>query len=340
MNIYDFILNLLKIIWNVFAIIGIGTTIFLLTNIIKAFFTYKDLVRIEKSYSQALKFIREDLGEISYVLNKLPEEIIVERAYKGERTISSRLFTLLKKGRGKLLGKQYMDIIIFSDLSYPEQIAYMIQKVFESIFPYEKVLKAEFRDSIITYYAYKFAVKSKQLITREVIDILERRFQSTKHADLIIKLDSKHLEEKITLNPPPEVRPILDRVIIPILDLKRHEMEKEKDIATIESAKNEMEKILTAIGNGKIALLFIGKKEPSTYLDYVKQKLIWYNGLLVCVRGKYVIIYEKYIRNKLTDIFKETFGIEPETKQFKGKLTVKESEKIYYKYELLISLNN
>jgi len=55
-------------------------------------------------------------------------------------------------------------------------------------------------------------------------------FKNSKYRDVIIRLDSKELEAKITLNPP-KVQPLLGRVIIPILELRNKELEGIADLA-------------------------------------------------------------------------------------------------------------
>ena len=121
--------TIIDILRDLLALIGVGTVIKVVLDLVV---TYYDLKRLESSYSQAIKFVRRELREMGFVLGKLPEEIIVEATYKGEKPVSSRLLALLKKGSRKLLGKRYVSIVIFKELSYPEQLALIIEKVFES----------------------------------------------------------------------------------------------------------------------------------------------------------------------------------------------------------------
>jgi len=325
---------LYDIIQKILAIIGAGTIIRTAINLL---LTYRDLRRIEASYKQAVKFAKKNLEETSYTLNKLPEEIIVETTYKGEKTISHRFLTVFRKFIKRIQRKRCINIIIFSDMSYPEQLAFIIKKTFDTIFPFEKVLEAEFREAILSYYAYKFAVTCGKLVGRDTIKMLEQEFQRNKYKEIIAKLDSKKLEEQITLNPPPEVRPLLDRVIIPILELKSREMEPIHDISTIELTKTKMKRILTALANGLIAVLFIGIKRPEEYINYVKERISEFKGLLACSRGKYTIVYEKFLHNQLIKILKETYpSTELEIEYFEGKLTTEKDKEIYYKHVLFI----
>ena len=167
---------------------------------------------------------------------------------------------------------------------------------------------------------------------------MERRFQETRDEcrEVVLKLDSKELEKQITLNPPPEVRPLLDRVVIPILELKSREMERVNDIVTIELTKAKMRQVLTALAQGKIAVLFIGKKRPDEYLEYVKGRIGEFKGLLVCSRGTYANLYDKLIHSKLIEIIKEKLSPEIEVLTFEGVLTSEESCVMRYKYVLFL----
>ena len=69
-------------------VIGLGAIVKFLYDLAA---DYRNSRRIEKSYSQALKFIRDNLEEVSFVLGKLPDEIVVETASRGGRRISSKL---------------------------------------------------------------------------------------------------------------------------------------------------------------------------------------------------------------------------------------------------------
>ena len=317
------------------GLLGLSTILKFLYDFIT---TYLDLRRIEVSYSQALKFVRENLEEISFVINKLPEEIVVESTYKGTRTVSSRLLAFSKKVVKRLKKKEYRDIIVFSDMSYPEQIAFILKKVFEAILPFERVLSSELRETITSYYAYKFALKCEERVGKEVVSVLEREFQKTKYREIVLKLDSVKLEEKITLNPPPEVKPLLDRVIIPMLELRSREVATLEDVIQVEIGKAEMEKILRAISKGLIGVLFIGKKSPEEYLGYVNERIGSFRGLLVCSRGSYAGVYEKLIHERLVSLINRICGfMEVIEKRFEGEVEAKEPGKsIFHRYVLFI----
>jgi len=333
-DIFSLLSNVWNIIWDILALIGFSTII---KGLIDLVLTYHDLRKLENSYSQAITFIKRNLGEVSYVLSKLPEEIIVEATYKGGKTVSSRLLTALKKSVKKVRGKQYVSVVIFSDMSYPEQLAFIIKKAFDTVFPFEKVLEVEFREAILNYYAYKFAMACEKLVGRDTIEVLERDFQGTKYKDVVVRLDSKELEGRITLNPPPEVRPLLDRVIIPILELKSREMEFVSDLSTVEFVKARMGRILVAIAEGLIAVLFVGKRRPEDYICYVKERIGEFRGLLVCSRGAYTGVYEEFIHGELVRLLEESgnfTGIEIE--RFEGKLAAETGKEVYYRHGIFI----
>lgn len=220
----------------------------------------RELRKIEESYSKARGYIEEKLPDMSFTLNYLPDAIVLEKATKGERGLSSILTTGIKKIIQKIKGRHYYHIIVFDDLSLPQQIAFILKKTFEAIFPFQNVLEIDLRECLVIYYSYKFAKASEKLVGTETIDLLEKELQKNRYKDMIINLDSKELESNITLNPPPEIRPLLDRVIIPILRLKAQKMASITDISMIESTKTKMRNFLDRLSRGLIGVLFIGRK--------------------------------------------------------------------------------
>jgi len=134
------------------------------------------------------------------------------------------------------------------------------------------------------------------------------------------------------LNPPPEVRPILDRVIIPILELRENDLADIEDIATIETAKKEMRDLLEEIVREKIALLFIGRRGVNEYMQYLRERMSDFNGFLICSRGIYELACES-VCNKFEELLKEKCK-DYTREEFSGKLRLNEKE-ISYRYILL-----
>jgi large-conductance mechanosensitive channel len=183
---FDEILNFIKQEFSSVLSLVVGVIIGLIASpIIKTLFkaikylvALKDLGRLEKTYSSVLKYAKKNLKELGLILNKLPEEIVVETTYKDDVALFSRFRAFFKKNIvGKLRGKEILSINIFGNMSYEEQIAFIIQKAFEAIISseYEKVLGVDFRDSLVTYYSYKFAFLSQSLVGKGVTLMLERK---------------------------------------------------------------------------------------------------------------------------------------------------------------------
>jgi len=284
----DWLRAVVEPIWNFLALVGFGTVIYAIFKLLKILSIFKEIGKIEHTYSKARNFIKDRLSDMAFTINYLPSEIIVEKAIKGERVLSSSLRSYLKRTVMQITRKKHVQVVIFGDMTYPEQLAYVIKKTFEAVFPFQKVLDLDLRRSLVTYYSYKFALSSEELVGRETIDLLEDELRKSPYKDMLVKLDSKELEEAITLNPPPEVRPLLDRVIIPILRLKSQELLDVTDASLIVTTKKEMHNLLQKLAERKIAVLFVGQKTPDEYLAYVKEKINWFNGLLICSRGSWI----------------------------------------------------
>lgn len=338
MRTYDMFIYLITILRKILEFVGLVTVIYLLRNFTNFLFKNRDLSRIERTYSESLKYMKRNMPGSYYILSKLPDEIIIETTYRGERIISSRFRTTIKKLFKRIFKKKYIDIIIFSDMSYPEQLAFIIKKTFEMGLRYEKVLEKDFRDSLVAYYSYKFALTSKDIVEKDTLDILESDFQRCQYKEVILNLDSKELEETITLNPPPEVAPLLDRVIIPLLDFKNKEMMSINELSVIESVKIKMRELLTNIGKGNIAILFIGKKMPEEYLSYIKDKIASFKGLLVCSRGTYVSVYREFLHNEIKELLKSVFNTNDIVEEyFEGYIRLEGDDKdVYYKMVLFL----
>lgn len=319
-------LSILHYLRDLLSIVGFCV---LLKEIAKYLLSVQQLRKIEKAYSSSLKFISER-EEMRMALRRIPSEIIVEISKKGERELSPKVRTLFKMGIAKIKRKKSFVITVFQELDIHQQMAFVIREVFKEALSFDKILEIDLRDSLIDYYSYKFGRLSN--IDKKVLEVLERKFQKSKFRELLIKLDSKELEEKITLNPPPEVRPILDRVIIPILELRENDLADIEDIATIETAKKEMRDLLEEIVREKIALLFIGRRGVNEYMQYLRERMSDFNGFLICSRGIYELACES-VCNKFEELLKEKCK-DYTREEFSGKLRLNEKE-ISYRYILL-----
>jgi len=305
---------------------------------IKNWFALRDLKRLEKSYSSVIKFAKRNLLELGFLVNKLPDEIVVEIAYKDDRALFSKFRSYLKKNIiKKIKRKECFNIIVFSDMSYDEQIAFIIQKAFESIisYEYEKVLGIDFRESLVLYYSYKFAFLCEKIVGKKVVHLLERKFNEAKFKDIILKLDSKELEERVTLNPPPEVRPLLDRVIIPIIELKNNEIRNVNDLSAIELTRKKMHDLLNKISEERIGIIFIGIKNPDEYLHYIKERIDEFEGILICTRGKFTNLCEYFIKEIGSILWKELNISRPYVEIFEGDLPSETNKPVHYKYVLI-----
>ncbi len=307
-------------------------------ELIESITHYHHIRRVEKVYSNSLNFIKENLEETSSVFRRLPDKIIVETIYVEGKPVRSLILSFLRKVRIPFRKQRYVKIIIPTNMNYHEQIAYIIKQVFDEVLALDNVLSYELKNSLICYYAYKFAKTSREILDKNVINILEKDFQNSKYRDIIVRLDSKELEKKITLNPPPEVKPLLDRVIIPILELKNRELSKISELARLEEEKSKIEKILKLLGNGFIGILFIGKRNPEEYLSYIDEKIYGFHGLLVCSRGKYTIFFKndfyKILKSKIEKYLGEIIE-----ERFEGYIDIPEHGKIYYLYNLFLEKN-
>ena len=320
------------------AVIGAITTL-LLQGIPSIVSGYNRAHYIEKAYRKSLDFllIEAGIGEEKRVFEKLPREIHVEISYIDKPALGLRVINRIRKFLKTIIGKNFVNIVIFANISYPEQVAFVIEKAVESTLSVDNVLDVELKRALIRYYTYKFVYLCKERFKKDILEIVERRFYEAKDKNLILKLDSKDLEEKITLNPPPEVKPLLDRVIVPMLEIKNSQMMNEKDLALIERVKAEMRKILEIIADEKIAVLFIGRRRPDDYLGYVCAKMRYFSGILVCSRGKYVEAYRKLIHGELIKMLEENGLLEePIEKTFEGELVMEKREKILHCYVLLM----
>jgi len=311
---------------------------FLLRDLISLIRVYRYTRQIESSYSKLAGFVRENYDEPDYILRRLPNRIVIEAVHVEGRLITSSLLSRLKKTLLSLRGERYIGVIIPTNMNYYEQITYILKEALRMILALDRVLGYEFRESLVSYYAYKFAVHAGKTIDRQVVDLLERDFQNSKYRDVIIRLDSKELEAKITLNPPPEVQPLLGRVIIPILELRNKELEGIADLARLEKEKSRIEKILTLISRGEIGVLFIGKKEPGTYASYVVEKIANFKGLLVCSRGMFAKAYKEYYHKVIKAIVEEHLGNVVE-EWFEGYIELPDRGGVFHLYVLLLKEN-
>jgi len=232
------------------------------------------------------------------------------------------------------MGKQPFHVIIFEEMSYPEQLAFIIKEVFRSVLAFDKVLDIDLRETLTNYSAYKFVISSGDVTNKDTNSILERDFQKSKYREVILELDKKELERKICLNPPPEAHSALNNVIIPILELKNNELENVNDINQIESMRVITKKFIIDVSKSRICFLFVGKRRADEYLNYVENNITMYKGILCCARGGQIKVCE-VMQKPIQNIIKKFFGVDKLiVVNFEGYLSDENSQDVYHKYIL------
>jgi len=232
----------------------------------------RELSDLERVYKKTRNFLSKELSESSYVVNKLPESVIVEVTVHNGREVVSKLRSLFKRLTSQFSSilkthstKRQLRIFIVSDMTFEEQIAYIIREAVRSVIDY-KVIDSALRDAILYYLCYKFSSHSENLISRRVVELFEKKLNQCKEKNMVVNLDSIKFSERIVINPPPEKRSILDEFFLPFLEILDLKYAGVRELERTLRVKDMTRKMFEELATGRMKILFIGRKRPEEYV--------------------------------------------------------------------------
>lgn len=255
-------------------------------------FIRREESQIENSYKEIIKKMEKSnlLGFIPY---KIEKSIIIQTednfSYWRRR---------LKEFYYKIRGKDIEIITIFEKEPLKQRI-FIIKEAVKNAFLFSELLDTDLTDTLITYFSYKFSsevLKSE----RKLIMELQKEFEKSSSRNLVIALENKDFSDRIVVNPPPEKKPILTEILLPMIIYKSKEIV-EQNIGFVEKEKwkNLFSKFIKGIYQEKVGILYVGKFEKEWYYLLFKENFIKFSeGLIIASRGGYIEKH-KEVENKI-----------------------------------------
>ena len=149
-------------------------------------------------------------------------------------------------------------------------------------------LDVEFLEGLINYLAYKHAHISGK-VEKRVMNILRDNFEKSKYRDTVINLDSKVFSEKAVLNPPPEQKPLLKSIVLPIVGEKEKEIRRSgMNLTEVEKYKSLFMQIINGLSSKECKILFIGHRRPLDYVNIINENIQEFNSIILSARGAFI----------------------------------------------------
>jgi hypothetical protein len=242
---------------------------------------WKDDARFEKYFKDSYK---EMAIEGCFIIKKRSIPVIIV----GTEKIRSKIRVFLKKTISKLRTREEPLIIyIFGKEEEEEKKAYIIQQAFASEWRLIEILDVDFIESAINYFAYKF-VANKKKIDDKTKYLIRKDYENSKYRECVAKLDDIDFSEQIVINPPPQKKPLLRELIMPML-LDQNGQSKSYSFQKKEEIKSLFMKICDSMYAIKCGILFVGDKSAGEYLNLLLSSTTAPKCYLLCAIGANII---------------------------------------------------
>lgn len=287
---------------------------------------WKDNSKLEKHFSKFYK----DLGlsqEFFPYEKKKKLLIIVETEGKYEK-----IRTFVKKAFFRIKGIKKLQVIyIFHKDTFEEKEATLIYRLIADEWNRIEVLDMKFLETMINYFAYKFA-HDKRSINERVKLLLRKEYESCPFREYITKLDNPDYEDEVVINTPPQKKPLLHDLILP-LALDQNKKIGKMSFAEKENIKARLMKIIIGVCRKECGILFIGDLSIRDYCNLLRSHLYKYRYFLLCARGKKTFVLE----NMFESLKKIMPGSTRHESTFEGTYYFRQitRKNINYKYTLL-----
>lgn len=259
---------------------------------------------LEKYYKKSLNTAKVEKEYLSKLGRTVPEEIIVDSKQK-----FSPFRKFIKRLIARILRKEVPPtILVFGKNEEADQKAFIIQSAFKSILSIN-ILEIDFLESLICYYAYRYA-ENEKTIEDAVKIILRRQFEKSDYRWQLVSLDDLGLKQNIVLNPPLEPGTLLEILILPMIyQIEKHVTKEPTNIVINEKFKLLLMNLIEMLCGQKCAVLFVGCHYASTYFTGLRNKFANFDGVIIAARGENILeanvvihIFFNYCRQKKIEI--------------------------------------
>ncbi|MCK4329647.1 hypothetical protein KAX02_07370 [candidate division WOR-3 bacterium] len=259
--------------------------------------------RLEKYY----KLTAKDIGKaeaISKIGIPFKTDVIIDSGHK-----YSRLRTIIKKVLSRIRGHEILDTVLVFNMNTTEQKAFLIFEAIKGSLFYIELLDAKFIEDLAKYHAYRYASEAKS-VDKDVKFLLRKDFEKTSNRDCITKLMDPKYSEKVVLNPPPEIKPLLEEIVLPIVIEWSKELENNN---TTHAEKERFKSLFMVFTKGLChrtwGILFIGTLNTDEYIALFGSGVHKFSkGILLAARGHHVTVLLK-LWNRICDVSQARWSI-------------------------------
>lgn len=260
----------------------IAIVLFVLSAFLFILFWSEDS-RLEKYY----KLMAKDIGKtetISKIGVPFKTDVIIDSGHN-----YSRLRTAIKKVISRIRGHEILDILLVFNKNSTQQRAFLIFEAIKGTFFHIELLDADFIEDLAKYYAFRYASETKS-VDKNVKFLLRKDFEKTSNRDCIAKLMDPKYSEKIVLNPPPKIKPLLEEIVLPIVTEWSEEL---KGMNATHAEKERFKFLFMESTKGLChrtwGMLFIGELTTAEYLTLFDHNVHRFSkGMILAARGRYV----------------------------------------------------
>jgi len=264
--------------------VGLLIAVFTLLSFFLAFILYSILwgrdSQLEKYFDKA-KSELTDLGYIPKTVGVKHTSVIVDSG-----TYISPIRTFIKKAMSWIFGKGKGSVIwVFNKPTEADQKAFLIQQAVAINFRNISLLDADLIETMINYYAFKFA-QQKKGINEEIVYTLRRDFENTKFRKWLPFFDDVQSSISVVVNPPPEEKPIVFNVLLPMIRAKNLELILSRAaILKIEQNKSFFMQLTEKIYNKECGILFVGELPTEAYFKMILEHKNKFSYFILAARG-------------------------------------------------------
>ncbi len=280
----------------------IAIVVFVLSAFLFILFWSEDS-RLEKYY----KLTAKDIGKteaISKIGVSFKTDVIIDSGHN-----YSRLRTAIKKVISRIRGHKILDTLLVFNRNSTEQRAFLIFEAIKGTFFHIELLDADFIEDLAKYYAFRYASETKS-VDKDVKFLLRKDFEKTSNRNCIAKLMDPKYSEKVVLNPPPEIKSLLEEIVLPIVTEWSEELKgRNATHAEKERFKSLFMENTKGLCHRTWCILFIGKLTIDEYMSFFNQSVRKFSkGVMLAARGGNVR-YLLELWNRACEIPQSRWGV-------------------------------
>jgi hypothetical protein len=308
-----------EILVIVFASIILGIGGFLLY-----LFFRKEEKQLENYYKDTVdNLAKTDLLGLS--TQEVKTTVIVQTEHK-----YSYIRKKIKEFFNKLRKRKITETIIIFEKDPIEQRACIIREAVNNAFLFTELMDTKLTDTLIAYFSFKFASTTLKA-DKKLLKSLQRDYEESAYRDCVATLDDKDFSYKIVINPPPEKKPVLTELMLPMIICKSKEvMDRNVSFTEREKLRVLFSKFINGLYEEKIGILFVGVFSTKHYWELFSPAALRYSlGFIMAARGSHTPTLER-LKSEILENAEKIWNVKFRVVDIWGKWLFDKREKDYY----------